>query len=542
MLLRLSATAQIPARLQIASTNGNVTVSYASNLTAALYGFARFEATTNLSPPIVWSNSGWSGGFVLFNSPATNSQEFFRFVQRYPVFQFAIFYNLNMEIAPGNVMTITGPVFCNQSIWEGSSTLTFASIVDAVGTNDTASSDPFATGYATQASGATFSLSGQPVSGSGELYLYNNPTNAEAMLNLPPPAYALGNAAAYSANGQAYLANAADIYITNSPSGTNSSSPKGTNTFVYFQDSALTLIPPDYYLLKKPWTNGVIGTFTNYVSTSLTAGIDCVTNVQYANYSFITNVLFYDWREGWNGGSGPAKAVQAVQIDVGRFNKWLTNNATNGGSSWSATKMLHSGHPIDSIYVYNAVPLTITTLPAVRVTDGQQMPSFSGLTIVTPVPLYVWGNYNIQQTSGGPQSIGTTNTAYTYPAALMADAITVLSSSWNDSTTSKLPPANSTTVNAAMLEGIVQSNGTNYSGGVENFMRLLEDWTSGGGQSLWYNGSIVVMFPSQYATNSWLPAGNYYNAPYRHWAFDLNFQSASGLPPLTPMVVNYVSP
>src|SRR5947209_10100048 len=32
-----------------------------------------------------------------------------------PVFQFAIFYNLDLEIDPGAVMTITGPVHCNQT-------------------------------------------------------------------------------------------------------------------------------------------------------------------------------------------------------------------------------------------------------------------------------------------------------------------------------------------------------------------------------------------------------------------------------------------
>ena len=86
-----------------------------------------------------------------------------------------------------------------------------------------------------------------------------------------------------------------------------------------------------------------------------------------------------------------------------------------------------------------------------------------------------------------------------------------------------------------MLEGIVASNPNisgNYSGGVENFMRLLENWSSG--PVLTYNGSIVVLFYSQYATNSWQPTGNYYNAPTRNWAFDLNFRTASKLPPLTP--------
>jgi hypothetical protein len=69
---------------------------------------------------------------------------------------------------------------------------------------------------------------------------------------------------------------------------------------------------------------------------------------------------------------------------------------------------------------------------------------------------------------------------------------------------------------------------------------LQENW--GSGTILTYNGSIVVMFPSQYATNKWLPTGNYYNAPHRAWAFDLNFTDPAKLPPLTPRVVNYVTP
>ena len=272
------------------------------------------------------------------------------------------------------------------------------------------------------------------------------------------------------------------------------------------------------------------------MSTNLTAKIDAITNVQYAGYSFLTNVLFYDWREGWNGGSGiggKGKAVQAVQIDIGMLNTWLTNTATNGGSFYNSKNSTAKGHPIDSMYVYNAVGATTTTLPAVRVTNGKQLPSASGFTVATPFPMYVLGNYNSQTPSGSSLGVNVTgNNAY--PAALMADAVTVLSTSWNDATTTKNPTPGNTTVNAAMLEGIVQSDQTisgDYSGGVENFMRLLENWN--GSKTLTYNGSIVVMFPSQYATNHW-NFGNYYTAPVRNWAFDTNFKQQNLLPPLTP--------
>jgi len=543
MLMLSPAGAQIPAALQIAGTNGIATVTLPSS---GGYFIGQFEMSTNLTPPSTWTTIGaasWMADFQT-NFSATNSQEFFRFVQHYPVFEFAIFYNLNMEFVSASPMTVKGPVFCNQSIWEGSSTLTFASTVDAVGTNDTTATDPFANDY-TASGNHAFSLAGQPVSGAGALNLSIG-TNAEAILDLPPLAYAMGTLAAYSNTGQVYLANAADLYITNSARGTNfgALTSTGTNTFIYYQDSlnaqSLTPISPDYYSLKT-------GGSTNFVSISPTAGLDCVTNVRFASYSFITNVLFYDWREGWNGGSGingKGKVVQAIQIDISTFNKWLTNTASNGGSfvnnNYNGTCVQDKGHPIDSIYVYNAVPLTTTALPAVRVVNGQQLPSDYGFTIATPQPLYILGNYNVQTPAGS--SSGQNNTVYTYPAALMADAITILSSNWNDTVTSKDPSVSpsTTTINAACLEGIVQSNpdiSGNYSGGVENFLRFLEAWGT-----LYFNGSIVVMFPSQYATNSWQQTGNYYTAPTRNWAFDTNFTQVSKLPPLTPQVVNFVTP
>ncbi len=122
----------------------------------------------------------------------------------------------------------------------------------------------------------------------------------------------------------------------------------------------------------------------------------------------------------------------------------------------------------------------------------------------------------------------------------MGDSITVLSSAWQDTNTSSTAvaarAATPTTINAAALEGIVESTKSGstklYSGGLENFLRLSEDWS---GKTLTYNGSIVVLFPSQYATNSWANAS--YGVPTRQWGFDLNFtKGPQYLPPLTPTV------
>jgi hypothetical protein len=68
---------------------------------------------------------------------------------------------------------------------------------------------------------------------------------------------------------------------------------------------------------------------------------------------------------------------------------------------------------------------------------------------------------------------------------------------------------------------------------VENFPRFLEDWS---GKMFTYNGSMVVMFPSQFATGFWGGNNNTYSPPNRNWAFDLNFMDATKLPPGTPQV------
>jgi hypothetical protein len=473
-----------------------------------------------------------------------------------PLFQFAIFYNMNLEIAAAQALTIVGPVWSNGGLWSGSTTVTFQSTVSAVGLATNTADDPFTSPQYAGSGKSTYTKANQPTSGNDRITMpigtNNNPATVEALINMPPAPYIINTAGAFTTNGQQYLANEADLFLTNFANGTNwgTYTPKGTNMIMYYQDAAnatWTQLPYDFFIMtNRSGTPHIF--FTNVVNLTLSTNIDCVTNIIYAGYSFVTNEIFYDWREGWNGGSGPAKAVQAVQIDVSRFNTWLANTNmpdanmsgtnVNGGATYNTQCLLssHKSHPIDSIYVFNSVPLTSTTLPAVRVCKGGMLPTHTapyGFTVATAQPIYVWGNYNASNVVSGTiySSLGQNSTTYTWPAGLMGDAITILSGNWNDGTTSKLPSASTTTINAAILAGIVPSTNSNYSGGVENFLRTLENW---GSATLWYNGSIVVMFPSQYATNFWVQTGNYYGAPNRAWAFDTNFVQQAGLPPLTP--------
>jgi hypothetical protein len=228
-------------------------------------------------------------------------------------------------------------------------------------------------------------------------------------------------------------------------------------------------------------------------------------------------------------------------------------SVTHSGSTY--TYSLITGYTYDKItgyiytgitgYTYSAITGITTNysyttnytqfaLPGIVLTNGASLPS-NGLSIATPDPAYIVGNWNVFS-NGGTSTAGTSNTANTLPSAVFADAITVLSPSWNpaNNQTSNYKGAASDTVNAAFLTGNVPSNGTYYSGGVENFPRFLENWS---GDTFYYNGSMVEMFPSQIANAPWPGTGTVYSPPTRNWTFDQNFSNPAEIPPLTPKVI-----
>jgi len=432
-----------------------------------------------------------------YNVSATVQQTFQ--LAAIPIFQNAAFYDMNMEIDPGAAMTLTGPIFSNGGIWARGPNV-YNATVTAVGNVNTTSTDPWLTSK-TDGTSSTFN---QGIYSNADTLAMpigqtNDPTAIRALLNLPT-----NGVAPYSTTGQLYFINQTALIISNSSSG---------NISAYLQDSnnvnPLTFIPNNY---------------TNVISTPLKNKSGTVTGYLYSTniaYSFATNTSFYDYREG--------KTVQAVQLNVGALATWI--NGTNG-STLQTQLYNDTASYIDSVYIYNNAPSDSSDLPSVRVANGAVLPSH-GLTVVTPDPLYVLGNYN----ASGVSLNNGTNVSNTLPAALMGDSITALSQSWKDTYTSSTTigsrTATATTINAATFEGIVPTANGNYSGGLENFIRLLENWSS---VNLTYNGSIVVMFPSLYATNKWPGTGTVYNPPNRKWAFDVNFMREDGLPPLTPKV------
>lgn len=217
------------------------------------------------------------------------------------------------------------------------------------------------------------------------------------------------------------------------------------------------------------------------------------------------------------------------------------------------------------------------------VDDGQSLipttNSEKGLTIATNAPAYILGHFNANGdvgTSGtsnsaaypddtaGGTAIGSSKQA---PTAIAADTVTVLSPNYfgtsdntNGKTGTKLAPASNTsgtsaynsytTVNptasssteiaAALISGSNTTSATStgtqeYSGGVHNLPRFLENWGNGT-KTVAIRGSLISMYNTRVATGLW--GSDYYSPPKRQWGFDQQF-AAGYYPPLIPRVLSY---
>ena len=248
-----------------------------------------------------------------------------------PLFQFAIFYGIDMEFHNGPNMTINGKVHGNADLYikPDGSTLTFEEDVTAVGGiyNDEHPNNP------SGKSGGTINYLGEHDSGVSALTLpvgtENTSEAVHEILEVPP-----AGEDATSDIGQLRYYNNTDIVILVDDSGVTAST----------------------------------GAFDSFGTALSSDDIDAFVS---------TTKSFYDQRE--------KKTMLLTEINVENLNSWISTNNT--------LSTVLSSRPPRSIYVADQRTATSSKQPAVRVTKGATLPDM-GLTVATPNPLYVHGHYN----------------------------------------------------------------------------------------------------------------------------------------------------
>jgi len=198
----------------------------------------------------------------------------------------------------------------------------------------------------------------------------------------------------------------------------------------------------------------------------------------------------------------------------------------------------------------------VSYLP-VRGDNGQ-----GGFTVGSENPVYVYGNYNSNQSDPFWTTANNTppSQATHSAASIIADAVTLLSNQWSDAISLNNSTCIVTGGNCNMRPAgadayyrMAVASGKNIpfpfpawatvadfgsDGGLHNFLRFLEDWSppSNGGNpyTLHYNGSLISMYYAEYNTGAFKCCTAVYNPPNRDYYFDVLFLNPANLPPATP--------
>lgn len=428
---------------------------------------------------------------------------------------YALFYVDDLELQPTYAMSINGPIHTNGNLYIGTSNVTTTDTVKYGGA--------YLNGYSP--------LDGQHQGGSSAPNLATTPT-------LQSP----------------FLPFGWNLNLNNADSSTNNDSyheilevpASGTDPLAYVRMYNQAGIK----VLVDSSNNVTYYNAAGNVVTTSSSGSNDKAIAQLLNSVITKNVALWDVREN--------TYVRTVNVDVG-----VLTTAINNGTIKGFNGVLYVGDTTtNGTTVTSKLGGTTnsvnTTERAVRLVNGATLPSgytgsssslnnAAGLTVVSVNPVYIQGNYNT-----GSGTVPSNNGTYTDPdasgytrkgAAIMGDAINVLSGAWSD-VNSPLGIGNraatATTVNAALVGGIVPSGTTsgNYSGGGENFIRFLEDWTN---NNFTYYGSLIEMFKSTQATGLWSGAGNSYKQANMHIYYDdVTFSSYYTNPPGKLIIAAYL--
>lgn len=494
-------------------------------------------------------------------SVSTSISRYFQEADASP-FQAMLFFQDDLELNPGNNMTLTGLVHTNKNMYTSTrATLTYNSQVSysGDGTNSDGTAKPSTLNPASNYIAATANKFGsgyiegvtQTLYNIEDWTSFNAPTYANGInnqLSKVDPLYPLGTDVDAAVKANPNNPNATSTHeIIDRPSPTSATNPSANSAYT----------DPDAFKAHRIWNSAglrilinradknpvhvyVPGSADGEVSTELPQGTGLAAQIATA-ITPDTSGSLYDMRE--------TRSIHTDTVDMSVLTPILnsyasyngvvyisdiTSNAAQGGTSNDAAIRIKKG---------GTLPGTTTDA------SGNTTPNASnvdGLTVASDGAVYVQGDYNTGTTygpdvAGIPTSIkqpasnlsSDTSAAYTVtnytqkPASIMGDAVMVLSNNWKDATSSggaNASIATSTTFNAAIVSGIVptdlSSGSQTASGGAHNFPRFLENWV---GKNLTYHGSMVELYQSKYFTAPWNSSHSVYQAPARLWYFDTRF-------------------
>jgi hypothetical protein len=363
-------------------------------------------------------------------------------VGRSPVFQYAIFYNSELHVAPGAPMTISGRVHTNRDLYVG-------------GTGGV----QFQTN-SVRAAGSVFRAASGAGAGGVITALVNGTTSTYASwpttLTSASPTFARDAQATFDGTLETGATGVTEIVAP---------APRSIADGGYYATNAGLVVKDGQAFLPGSTTPLAVST------------------------GAIVEKTLYDARQ--------RATVKVTEIDVG---------------------LLAPNLPANGLVYASRSDTTVAAPNGIRLKDAATLPA-GGLTVVSPDPVYVQGDFN---------------TVSKQPAAVIADALNLLSNAWDDSKTAgTLPDATATTYIVSFVAGNTTGSPGVYAGGVENFPRFHESWT---GVTCKITGSIANFWPSAYATAPWVYGGDVYTAPNRSWSFDASLSGA--LPPFAPVSVS----
>lgn len=438
-------------------------------------------------------------------------------VRLVPLFQFVAFYDKDLEILPGPQMTLNGPVHTNGDLYLESGNSAGLTIRGQV----SVASDL----YRGRKNNGT--CTNQPV------YVYD-PLAARELLPSCPSRTWIDPTTLSSWNGMIQVGvdpltvPDPDIFDPNDNS-------------IYWEKADLRLVLNLDSSNNVVTTNSVTGVEVRNLDDSLNASAtNTLHNTTQCPGGISGRVVgqtnkFYNNREG--------AIIRMIEVDMRKlFDCLYTTNWLGGGKALDDDTegglVFHfTVKGPNSELLPNTYGVRLRNAATLQSTNGLA-PLVRGLSVVTDQAAYTIGHYN---------STGK------IPSAIMADSLNVLSTAWNVANETGSPTngpgyssrnATNTTINSAFLAGTDTTGGPGgegevgqggaYNGGLENYPRFHERWTS---RTLTYRGSFVSLGQPEHADGVWIYGSPYYEAPNRAWDYDTDFNDAANLPPLTPRFV-----